>query len=228
MEMETTLPPGTQESPGPLTPDPGSDGLAADLAVEHGAGPGADSSQGNPGKPAKGKPGRPIIHGKYSQANGSDGKNPVQTVGGEPIPALEVDGGPESTIVLPPHLLAECVQEALTIVEGVTQTKVEAVAVRAGLTPAEVQPYLREAIIGDKRKALLGKLTPLIFREWGMDANVSPTAAAVTLLVPYMGAAALSYISLARLAAKRLAMENSKQPGNPPGKLNPPENGKPT
>src|SRR5467141_994095 len=69
------------------------DGLAASLAIEHGAETGVAPGRENSGAAPKGRPGRPPVHGRYSKANGSDGKNPVVLPGETAPGAPEVESG---------------------------------------------------------------------------------------------------------------------------------------
>lgn len=204
MEMETPLPAEAAQPGQPDGDSPGTDGLAAALAVEHGAQPGNGPDQGNPAdNPEKRRPGRPLIHGLYSKAAGSDGKNPVRATGETQMGANQVDGGPVPRVVIPPGLLSSVIQETLTLSETFAQSKLEEKALAAGLSQAEIEPQLKRAALGPGRKKLLGDLTPLIAKEWGIDPEISPTAAALTLLVPPMFGAASAYMTLSKLAAQR-------------------------
>jgi len=202
--METTLPTETALA-GPESPAGArTDGLAAQIALEHDAG-----NEAGPVGTAK-RIGRPPVHGRYSKAAGSDGKNPVPVPGSEQVPAPEVLGtAPESAprIVIPPDLLAEVVQESLTLAEVFASTKIEGVALRAGLEQNEIMPQLRQAAIGDRRKELVGKLAPMAIEEWGLDPELSPTAAIAVLLGPWAFAAISAYWTLAKLGAEKAARE---------------------
>lgn len=206
MELETTLPgettPASQESP----PGARTDGLAAAVAVEHSAETGNEGGALGSAK----RTGRPPIHGRYSKAAGSDGKNPVPVPGQEPIPTPESVGlapEPESRVVIPPDLLSEVIRESLTLAETFASTKIESMAHRAGLTQSDITPQLRQAALGDRRKDLVGKLAPLALEEWGLDPELSPTAAIGVLLVPWAFGATSAYWTLAKLAAEKAAKE---------------------
>src|SRR6266850_809133 len=209
MELETTLPQETAPAGSQSQPGSKTDGLAASVAIEHVESHGTNKGAESPLGSAK-RIGRPPVHGRYSRAAGSDGKNPVPMPGPESLPAPEVTGlapEPEARIVIPPDLLSEVVRETLNLAEVFASTRIEAAALKAGLTQGDISPQLRQAALGDRRKELIGKLTPLALEEWGMDPELSPTAAIGVMLLPWAFAATSAYYTLAKLAAEKVAME---------------------
>jgi len=208
MDLETTLP-GEASQAGPESQPPArTDGLAAAVAVEHNAESGSEGGALGSGK----RMGRPPVHGRYSKAAGSDGKNPVPLPGAEAISAPEANGfapEPASRVIIPPDLFAQVVQESLTLAETFASTKLEAVAHKAGLTQGDITPQLRQAALGDRRKEIIGKLAPMALEEWGLDPELSPTAAIGVLLVPWAFGATSAYWTLAKLAAEKAARERT-------------------
>ena len=217
MEVETTLP-ETAAQPGPES-QPGSptDGLAAAIAAEHGAGPGENRVETPAGGPGSGKrPGRPPVHGRYSKAAGSDGKH-LAALPGEILPPIageifqpaEMESPGEISVVIPPDLLSQIVSETLGLGENFAAYKLEAIASKAALTSDEIRPQLDRTRIGDKRKEIIGELTPLALQEWGLDPKLSPTAAIGLMLGPWVLASVSAYFTLASLAAERLALDKA-------------------
>lgn len=124
--------------------------------------------------------------------------------------------------MVPADLLARCFQQALTFVELYTQSKIEEVALKAGLTKAEIIPQLQQAQLPPDRKVLMGELLPLVLEEWGIDPQLSPTAALLGLTIPYAFAASSAYMTLAKLAGMRemrpiSTVENGAARGNSNG-----------
>jgi hypothetical protein len=117
-------------------------------------------------------------------------------------------------VVIPPDLLAKVVQEGLTAGELFAQGKLETVAVRAGLTKTEILPQLKQAEIGDKRKALVGELAPLVAQEWGVDPQLSPSAAVAVVLGPWVFASVSAFFTLARLAEEKARRGSRPQDPN--------------
>jgi len=107
------------------------------------------------------------------------------------------------SVVVPPELFSKVVQEGLTAGELFAQGKIESVALQAGLTRSEITPQLDQALMGDKRKALVGELAPLVAQEWGVDPQLSPTAAVGLVLGPWLFATLTAYGTLARLATEK-------------------------
>lgn len=209
MELETTLSETAPEtSPQGQTGGP-TDGLAAKLAIEHDAGPAAQSSPETHSVTGK-RIGRPPTHGRYSKAAGSDGKNPVPLPGPEPVPAVEMESPVRSLVNIPPDLLSKIVGETLSLGETYAAYKLEAIADKAGLTCAEIQPQLERTQMGEQRKAIIADLTPLALQEWGLDPRLSPTAAIGLMLGPWLAASVGAYFTLATLAAERLALDKAK------------------
>ena len=200
--METLLPEEIEQAGEPVTVHHSTDGIAGALATEFNADNGTAGGEGNSQEPAR-RPGRPPIHGLYSKSAGSDGKHPVRSPGEEEIPPAHVETGLGVRACIPPDMLAEIVQEGLVFAETYAQSKIEAVAIKAGLEKAHIIPQLQQAQISPKRKELLGKLAPLVLEEWGIDPQMSPTLAAGVLLGPPMFAAASAYWTLAKLAIER-------------------------
>jgi hypothetical protein len=106
-------------------------------------------------------------------------------------------------VVVPPELFSKVVQEGLTAGELFAQGKIESAALQAGLTRSEIAPQLDQTLMGDKRKALLGELAPLVAQEWGVDPQLSPTAATGLVLGPWLFGSLTAYFTLARLAAEK-------------------------
>ncbi len=211
MEMETTLPPETLPASPESKPGARTDGLAAAVAIEQQAD--ATGSETNPLGPAK-RIGRPPVHGRYSKAAGSDGKNPAPLPGPETMAPVESPGlapEPQASVIVPPDLFAEVVRESLTLIETFAGTKLESIARQAGLTHGDITPQLRQAALGDRRKELIGKLAPLALDEWGIDPELSPTAAIGVLLVPWAFGATSAYWTLAKLAAEKAARERNER-----------------
>jgi len=190
------------------------DGIAAKIAAQHGAGP-APAPVGTTGK----RPGRPPIHGLYSKAAGcTDGKtrvkvpvnNPVPDTRPEPIPPLETPPEPKLSVVIPPDLRSKVVQEGLNVGENIARGKIESLALKCGLTRTEIAPELEKAAIGDRRKALVGELAPLVLEEWGVDPQLSPTTAVALVLGPWVAASTGAIMTLTRLA------EEKARRGSPP------------
>lgn len=214
MEVETPLSEPaaqpSQESPG-LGP---ADGLAAALAVEHGAAGTAASPATLP--ETFRRRGRPPVHGLYSRAAGSDGKHPVLPPGAEPLSAAEVEIPGDSRISIPKDVLSKIVSQTLGAAESWAGWKITAMAKKAGLTTADISPQLERAQIPDESKQLVAELAPLALQEWGLDPQISPSAAIGVILVPWAFASVSAYFTLAGLAAERLAMEKLR--GNARGK----------
>src|SRR5947209_2245169 len=108
--METTLQAATEETSQAGQESGQLDGLANQIASEHtasAAGSGATATVGR-------KPGRPPVHGRYSQAAGSDGKHPVLDNGAEEFPPHEVENNIGVADLIPPDLLVSVIQETLT------------------------------------------------------------------------------------------------------------------
>ena len=140
--------------------------------------------------------------------------------GAEPLPTSEVAPGTELRVVIPPDLLSQVIQEGLTFGESFAQSRIEGVAKLAGLSQGEINPQLRQAEIGSSRKELVAKLMPMALQEWGLDAEMSPTAAIGVLLVPWGFGALTAYLTLAKLAEDRQKREiadgnSGKGSGNP-------------
>lgn len=214
MEVENPLP-ATAPQPGPEGPGPGpTDGLAAALAVEHGAAGTAASPATLP--ETFRRRGRPPVHGLYSRAAGSDGKHPVPPPGAEPLSPAEVESAGDTRISIPPDVLGKIVSQTLGAAESWAGWKITAMAKKAGLTPADISPQLERAQIPDESKQVVAELAPLALQEWGLDPQISPSAAIGVILVPWAFASVSAYFTLASLAAERLAMEKAR--GNGQGK----------
>ena len=112
-------------------------------------------------------------------------------------------------MVIPPDLLSQIVSETLGLGENFAAYKLAAIASKAALTPSEIRPQLDRTLIGDKRKAIIGELTPLALQEWGIDPKLSPTAAIGLMLGPWVLASVSAYFTLASLAAERLALDKA-------------------
>ncbi len=182
----------------------GLNGLAASVATENSAESRATGSGGTatPGR----KPGRPPIHGLYSQAAGSDGKHPAKPDGQEQFPPAQVETDLPLADLIPPELFAQVIQETLTTGEAYAQNKIEAVALRAGLTQADIIPQLKQAHLSPAKKELIGRLTPLAAEELGLNIqNLSPCMVIAALLAPTALAATSAYMTLAKLAVEREA-----------------------
>jgi hypothetical protein len=182
----------------------GFSGLAASVATEPSPDNGASGSGGTatPGR----KPGRPPIHGLYSQAAGSDGKHPAKGNGQEELPPAQVETDLPLADLIPPDLFAAVIQETLTGAEAYAQSKIEIVALQAGLTQADIVPQLRQAHLSPAKKELIGRLTPAAAQELGLNIqNLSPCAIIGLLLAPTVFSASSAYLTLAKLAVQRQA-----------------------
>jgi len=209
MEIQETLSEATEQPGEESLPVARTDGLAASIAVEHQPEAGAATSAGNhPANPKR--PGRPPIHGRYSQAAGSDGKNPIPLPGSGALQEVETAAAAQPRVTLPPDLVTKVVFETLTLGENFAGNKVEAVAVLAGLTTTEIEPQLKQVLLGKERKQLVADLTPFAMKEWGMDPEMSPTAAIGLLLGPWAFGAVTAYLTLAKLAEQKLTMEKQR------------------
>lgn len=213
MEVETTLPEGSEAAATPGASGLPVGGLAAGLAAEHGATNLPSASPAGPVEPPRNKGGRPPIHGRYSKAAGSDGHKPAPLPRPEPVEAPQADAEPAAGVVVPPDLLSKVVSELLGTGEAYAQNKIAGVAVQSGLTMGEVAPQLKQAAMGEKRKETIGQLTPLMLEEWGINPKMSPTVAVCALLGPWALAAGSAYLTLADLAAQRKAQQNSHPKG---------------
>lgn len=207
MEMEKPLPAGAP-SPSPEKPvAPVGGGIAAQLAAQDGL-----TAPPSPVTPKR--LGRPPTHGRYTRAAGSDGKNPVAPAAAPA--ALQAEGvdpspGPDADVSLPPDLLAKVVSEGLGAAEAFAAGKIESAARMAGLTADEIAPQLDQARIGDKRKQLVGELTPLALQEWGVDPKMSPSGAIMLILGPWAVGAFTSYKTLAALAEEKAKRQEEKK-----------------
>jgi hypothetical protein len=113
----------------------------------------------------------------------------------------------EKRVALPPDMVTRLVQETLTLGENFAAYKLQAISGKAGLTPGEIQPQLERALLGDQRKAFVAELTPYALQEWGVDPQISPTAAIGLVLGPWLFASVSAYWTLASLAAEKLSRE---------------------
>ena len=207
--METTLPTEIAPAGDQVQPDAAALRLAANIAAQHGAGPGAPASPENPADHTK-RPGRPPTHGRYSKAAGSDGKNPVPLPGSDTLPAVEEQALAQPDVTIPPDLFGKVISEALTLGENFAAYKIGSVGKLAGLTAAEMEPHLTQTRLGESRKQLIGELSPLVLQEWGLDPRLSPSVAVGFLLGPVALAAVSAYFTLAKLATEKQAMEKAK------------------
>lgn len=87
-------------------------------------------------------------------------------------------------------------------------------ATAAGLSHEEIEPNLKPASIGPGRRKLVGDLVPYIAEEWGLDPEVSPTGAALFVLLPPAFGALTAYLTLAKLAQEKARRENGNPNGN--------------
>jgi hypothetical protein len=210
LEMEPPLSTSTSP-PGEASSSPAkTDGLAATIAA--GTAGGAPSPA-----PARNVGGRPPIHGRYSKAAGSDGKNPVKV--GRASPVAQVGNGlaqPENPVetpprvVIPEYLLARVVKEALTLTENAVSNAIEGKARAAGLTDEEIATQIGQAQLGEDRKQLVAELMPFVLEEYGVNSQLSPTLAVSLVLAPW---AFGSYTAFTTLSA--LARERARQPKKP-------------
>ena len=127
----------------------------------------------------------------------------------------------ETRVSIPPDLLSKIVGETLNVAEQFASLKLCQIAQRAGLQQKDITPQLAQAAIGERRKQIVADLTPLALQEWGLDPQISPTAAILLILGPWMFSATSAWLSLASLAAERLALEKAraKAAENPDGKV---------
>lgn len=219
MDVETPLP-AAPPAPGAESPAPApTDGLAARLALESGA---AGTLAGPESGPRTFRPiGRPPIHGLYSRAAGSDGKHPVSPPGADSLESPQVETPGTTRVSVPPDVVSKVASTTLCGLESFAQWKIAEMGKRAGLSTGEINPQLAQAQIGESQKALVGELAPLALQEWGLDPQISPTAAIAVVLGPWLFASASAYWTLAALAAEKIAMDRRR--GNSGGKAG--ENG---
>jgi hypothetical protein len=183
------------------------DGLASQIASEHNASAAGSGATATVGR----KPGRPPVHGRYSQAAGSDGKHPVTDIGGQEIPPAEVETTGNLADLIPPDLLVSVIQETLTTGEAYAQGKIETVARAAGLESADITAQLKQAHLSPAKRELIARLTPLAAQEWGLSLeNLSPTAVIAFLIVPTALSATSAYFTLAKLAIERQKILSTK------------------
>jgi hypothetical protein len=114
-------------------------------------------------------------------------------------------------VVVPPELIAKVVKETLTATENLAVAKIEGVAKLAGLTADEIEPQLKQAKLGDTRKDIVADLTPYALKEWGLDAELSPTVAICCLLGPWSLSAVTAYLALASLAKEKMEREKKEK-----------------
>jgi hypothetical protein len=213
MEMEATLPAETPAAADAGEIAEGLDGLSSAVATAEGVRPAAPS--GDPGLGTR-KRGRPPIHGLYSKAAGSDGKNPAPHRVAVEFPAADGEppqpAPPENRVSLPPDLVAKVVQEGLNFAESFAANKIQGAALAAGLTPADIGPQLAQTRLGDRRKALIAELTPLALQEWGVDPKLSPSLALALLLAPWAFGAFSAYSELAKLAVEKAKRDKATAP----------------
>lgn len=98
------------------------------------------------------------------------------------------------------------------VAEKSVQNGISAKAIEAGLTPDDIEPQLTQAEIGPENGEILAELAPLIMEEWGLDPQVSPTACAALILLPWAVSSAAAYIAIADLAKERRAMLKKATP----------------
>lgn len=215
MEVENPLP-ETAPQPGQEGPGSGAtDGLAAALAIEHGAAGTATSPATLP--ETFRRRGRPPTHGLYSRAAGSDGKHAVPPPGQESLSPAEMAAPGDARISIPADVLSKIVSTTLGAAESWASWKITGMAKKAGLSAGDISPQLERARIPEESKAVVAELAPLALQEWGFDPQISPSAAIGVILVPWVFASVSAYFTLAGLAAERLAMERArgKARGNP-------------
>lgn len=174
METPTTTPgaPPPLGPGGPVQPThPEFSGLAREVGAEHGAG------VSEPPKRGQGKRGPDKAPRKR--------RDPVPAVdGGEAGPgdAPAVAGGPEPVagpppVVLPPDLVEEIGREAADVLDQFRKGRVTKAAVECGIDEKLAQPVIDSVGMTPQRKAIIGRLVPLVAQEWGASSMVSPTAA---------------------------------------------------
>ena len=216
LETKTETEPGSAPESAAGGSDAASVGLAAAIAAKHGAtGAGVgNSTSGNPERP-KNRGGRPPIHGRYSRANGSDGKNPVGEIPAKAeVKTDEGSGGAAAAVGLS-SVLGLVVKSALDGVESGVCDKLRRLGSSAGLTTGEISDCVERAKLGEIRKQAVVDLAPAIAAEWGLDPKVSPTLAAAAVLSPWGVGAYLSLKSLAETAAERLKILKESKGGQP-------------
>jgi hypothetical protein len=116
----------------------------------------------------------------------------------------------EPRVAIPPDLVTQLIGETLSLGENYATFKIQAVAQAAGLSRGEINPQLQRAMIGEKRKQIVADLTPLALQEWGLDPQISPTAAIGLMLGPWLFASCSAYFTLAALAAEKWAVEKRR------------------
>jgi hypothetical protein len=106
-------------------------------------------------------------------------------------------------IGIPPDLLSKLVSAGLSGLEGYAHDKIRLVGAAAGLEQHEIQPQLARAQLPTDKKHLVGDLAPLVLQEWGVDPEISPTAAVLGLVGPWMFASWSAFSTLRELALER-------------------------
>lgn len=216
MEVEATLPPGAPPAGTPASEGPVHGVLAAEVARECGleadAGPG-----GSVVEPIRKRVGRPPVHGLYSRAAGSDGKHAVAPAGpesgGEAVAGDASPAGPPRRITLPPDLFSRFVGCGLSTGEAFAQNELRIVAQKAGLTPEEIAPQLKQAEFDEKTRALIGELSPLAAEEFGLDtSDLKPSTAILVLIGLWAAGPVSAYRKLARLAEEKAARSAALKP----------------
>lgn len=201
IQAANTAPP----APGPDNSDgAGSDaagnGIAAALEAEVASGPGNPDGSGEP--PKRG-PGRPPTHGRYSKANGSNGKNPVPVAPVQTDGPADVEGARSILATIPDDLREEITVELLSLAEECGRDQLTPLALQCGLSQEEIESELGKAALGERRKTLVAKLLPHAMREWGWDPKITATGALATLVVPPVLRFGYGWVTLARLAKER-------------------------
>lgn len=210
-EVETPLPETTSEPATSSEAIPENDGLAASLAPEGNGKPVVSESVSGNDAPPKKKRGRPVKHGRYSKAMGSDGKTAVKTPGVPPPIPQPSESVPKSEApprtALPSSLVKKIVREGLAISEKKLYNAIESKGKLAGLTIEEIEPQLRQAALSDAQKDLVGELAPHVLQEWGMSPELSPTVAVAVILAPWSFAGISAFRTLSKLAEEKAARE---------------------
>lgn len=100
----------------------------------------------------------------------------------------------------------ELVKETLGFLEDAVSNHISGNAKIIGFTDAESAPYLAKCKMGEKRKDLAGRLTPLVLQEHGIDQELSPTAALTVLFLPWVVQSGKAMMDFTRLAKEKVAM----------------------
>lgn len=111
-------------------------------------------------------------------------------------------------------MVRRIVREGLTVGEKTFHNLIEGKGKAAGLSTAEIEPQLKQAALGESQKNLVGELMPYALKEWGMNPEVSPTAAIAIILGPWATASSSALMTLTKLAKEKAEREKKALANN--------------